>query len=186
MIVKKTISALLISFLLIGCTTSNNPQDEKIVMLKTYVESLKNENTRLIEGIKELQSELDLLDRLVKDLQSNVPNRFADKVYYCLNNNYGGVYSILFIESDIIKVYSGKDEHGNDSTVYYRVEEYDVNTFRIIGDVQFKDSDPSMNFEMLQTDWANDEYPKLKVIEVTEDKNTLYFGNHSFYECQVK
>jgi len=182
---KKIVITLLVVFFVIGCTTKSSPQDEKIVMLKTYIDSLIRENEQLKEDIGSMNSEIDLLNRLVKNLQVNVPNRFADKIYYCLNVNYG-IDNIRFIESDTIRVYSGKDEHGNDSTVYYRVEEYDVNTFRIIGDVVFKDSDLSRNFEVLQTEWLNEEYPKLKVIEVTEDKNTLYFGDHSFYECQVK
>lgn len=174
-------------FLFAGCSSNVQSQNmqEEIAMLRTRIDSLQNEIARMTADQTELAEKVMSLETMQKHLQTLIPNRYKGIVFVSIIKNYG-VYSIEFVETDVIKVYSGKDAYGEESTDYYRVEEYEINTFRIIGDVLYPDSDPGLNFEALQLTWLNEENPKLKVIEVSEDKKDLYYGNHLYYHCVAK
>lgn len=177
----------LILLLLSGCSSTNqsDPTQEEIVMLKIKIASMQKEIARMTTDQAALEEKLGSLEVMLKHYQALVPNRFKGIVYVSVINEYG-VYSIEFVETDVIRVYSGKDAYGEESTDYYRVEEYEINTFRIIGDVIYPDSDPGLSFEALQMTWVNEENPKLKVIEVSQDKKDLYYGNHLYYHCVAK
>jgi outer membrane murein-binding lipoprotein Lpp len=180
---KRSLILLITVLLLSGC--SNASINQKMLRLEIQVSTLVEENSKYKADLDEYLYKVNNLTNQINTGQIVDPNRFANKEYVCEISHFG-VYSIEFISSDILRVYSGKDEHGNESNAYYRVEEYKTNTFRIVGDVIFSDSDLGRKFNILQSEWINESNPMLKVIEVTYDHNTLYYGNHSDHTCYNK
>jgi len=132
----------------------------------------------LEEKVASLEAAIEILTAKADEV-----NVYGSGVYYC-QPPYYGIYSIQFVESNVIRVFGyDDDEISVNRNNYFEVKATAIGVYELTKDVKLSDTFGMYDLAMVKSLFnGNDNL--LKTIEVTPDHEKLYYGDdHSKHYC---
>ena len=128
--------------------------------------------------VQDLLKKVETLEATIKTLTANQNevNRYGNGVYYCQPPFYG-IYSIQFLESNVIRVFGyDDDEKTVNRNNYYEVKETSTGEFELVKDVVLPDTVGIYDVARIRYNFDTNGN-LLKAIKISPDHQTLVYGN---------